>query len=79
MLRELALAHLDLAAAADAAPAADGVDVDAEPAGRVEDGGAGLEAPAPAGWGEDDEVVRHVLHLSRAEVQPYPLLRRTCG
>ena len=49
VLRELALAHLDLAAAADAAPAADGIDVDAEPARRVEDGRAGLEAPPPAG------------------------------
>src|SRR6185295_18125344 len=59
VLRELALADLDLAAAADAAAAADGVDVDPETAGGVEDRRPGLEAPSPAGWGEDDEVVCH--------------------
>ena len=62
VLRVLALAHLDLAAAADAATAADRVDVDPEPPGRFEHGRAVLELAAPAGGGEDDEVVGSRAH-----------------
>ena len=58
VLGERALGDLDLAAPADAAPAADGIEVDAEPARRVEQGGALGEAPALAGRREDDEAVR---------------------
>ena len=55
VLRERADALLDLAAAADPAPAADRVDVDAERPGRVEDRGPVGEPAAPPGRREDDE------------------------
>ena len=55
VLGERADALLDLAAAADPAPAADRVDVDAECARRVEDGRPLGEPAAPTGRGEDDE------------------------
>ena len=48
VLGVLALAHLDLAAAADAAPAADRVEVDPEPPGRLEHGRAVREPTAPS-------------------------------
>src|SRR5512141_1534139 len=49
-----ALGRDDLAAAAQAAPAADRVEVDAERASRVEDRRACREATAPARRREDD-------------------------
>ncbi len=55
VLGERADARLDLAAAADAAPAADRVDVDAERARGVEDGRARREPAAPPRRREDDE------------------------
>ena len=58
MLRVLALAHLDLAAPADPAAAADRVDVDPEAPRCVEDGRAGFELAAPPGGREDDEMLR---------------------
>ena len=72
VLRVLALADLDLAAPADAAAAADGVDVDAEPAGRVEHGRARLEPPAPPGRREDDEVVGGAGTERHAACRPPP-------
>jgi hypothetical protein len=48
VLREAALAGDDLTAAAQAAPAADGIEVDAERAGGIEDRGSGLEPATPA-------------------------------
>ena len=54
VLREAALGRHDLAAAAQAAAAADRVEVDAERARRVEDRRPGLEPPAPPGRREDD-------------------------
>ena len=48
VLGELAFLHLDLAAPADAAPAADALDIDAERARRVEHRRADGKAPPPA-------------------------------
>ena len=56
-LGELALADLDLAAPADAAAAADRIDVDAEAARRLEQRRAQREAAALARGHEDDEGV----------------------
>ena len=56
-LGEAAVSRGDLAFRADAAAAADGVEIDAEPAGRVEDRGAFGDAAAFAGGREDDEGV----------------------
>ena len=54
VLRERAHGRHDLAAAADATPAADGVEVDAERARGIEDRRARLEPTAPARRREDD-------------------------
>src|SRR5207237_4136041 len=54
VLRERPLAGHDLAAAAEAAPAADRVQVDAERARRVEERRPVLEPPPPARRREDD-------------------------
>ena len=72
VLRVLALGDLDLAAAADAAAAADRVEVDAEPPRRLEHGRAVLEPSSPAGRGEDDECVgrRHDAALRRPSRPP---------
>ena len=59
VLGEVAEGGGDLALGADAAAAADRVEVDAELAGGGEDRGAGGEAAALAGGGEDDEGVGH--------------------
>ena len=59
MLGELALGDLDLAAPADAASAADRIEIGAELSRRVEERRAVGEVPALAGGGEDDEAVRH--------------------
>ena len=61
MLGELADGGLDLTAATQGPSAAHGIDVDAEGSRRIEQRGAGCEAPASARWREDDEriVVRH--------------------
>ena len=55
VLREGAQALDDLAPAAQPAPTAGGIDVDAERAPGVQDGRAGREAAAPARRREDDE------------------------
>ena len=68
VLRELAESLGHLAAAADAAPAADRIDVHAERARRVEDRGPGLEPAATAGRREDDERV--VGHRERLPSRP---------
>ena len=68
VLRELAETLRHLAAAADAAPAADRVDVDAERARGIEDGRPGREATATARRREDDEGV--VGHDDRAASRP---------
>src|SRR5262249_34410300 len=70
VLRMLALRDLDLAAAADAAAATDRIEVDAEPSRRVEHGRPGLEAPSPAGGGEDPEGVAHVAAALRRPSRP---------
>src|SRR3546814_12029649 len=57
VLGEFADADLDLAAAAQAAPAADRIDVDAQAARRLQDRRADREAAAPPRGGEDDEGV----------------------
>ncbi len=57
VLGELADALLHLAAAADPAPAADRVDVDAELPRGIQDGRAGTEPATPARRREDDERV----------------------
>src|SRR3546814_10683097 len=57
VLGEFAEADLDLAAAAQAAPAADRIDVDAQAARRLQDRRADREAAAPPRGGEDDEGV----------------------
>ena len=57
VLRVLALAHLDLAASADAAATADGVDIDAESSGGLEHGRSAREPASPAGRSEDDEML----------------------
>ena len=60
VLGELAFAHPDLAAGADAAPSAHRIEVDPEPAGRGEERRSGREAAPAPGGGEDDEgVVSH--------------------
>ncbi len=59
MLGERAEGGGDLAPGADAAPAADRVEIDAELTRGGENGGAGGEAAALAGRGEDDEWVSH--------------------
>ena len=59
MLRERAVGRGHLALRADAAAAADRVEVDAERAGGGEDGGAGGDAAALARGSEDDERVGH--------------------
>ena len=65
MLGELAETLGHLAAAADAAPAADRVDVDAQRARGIEHGRAFGEPPATAGRREDDErVVGHGVELA---------------
>ena len=55
MLGELALLDLDLAAAANAAPAAHALHVDAERAGGIEHGRADGKPAAPARRHEEDE------------------------
>ena len=57
MLGEGAEGGLDLTARADAAAAADAVEIDAERAGGGEDGGAGRDAAALARGREDDEGI----------------------
>src|SRR3546814_14723724 len=57
VLGECADADRDLAAAAQAAPAADRIDVDAQAARRLQDRRADREAAAPPRGGEDDEGV----------------------
>ena len=57
VLGEIALRHHHLAAPADAPPAADALDVDAERAGRIEHRRAERETPAPPGRHEEDEGV----------------------
>ena len=64
MLGELALADIDLAAAADGPSATDGIDVDAQRAGSLEDGRSGGKAAALARRREDDEGVG-LAHLRR--------------
>ena len=59
MLGEGAEGRLDLALGADAAAAADRVEVDAEGAGGRQHGGAGRDVAALAGWREDHERVGH--------------------
>ena len=66
VLGERAFADLDLAAAADAAAAADGIEIDAELARGLEDACALGEAAALAGGREDDELVGHDAVLSPA-------------
>ncbi len=61
-LGELAQAGLDLAASAQAAPAAHRVDVHPQRAARVQDGRTRLEAAAPAGWREHDHRLRRAAH-----------------
>ena len=68
VLRELAQTLRHLAAPADAAPAADRVDVDAERPRGIEDGRPGREASAPTRRREDDERV--VGHGDRAASRP---------
>ena len=72
VLGEGAQALHDLAAAAQPAPTAGGVDVDAEGAPCIEDRGAGREPAAPAGWREDDERLVHGGHrpVRRPGTQP---------
>ncbi len=72
VLGELAEALGHLAAAADAAPAAHRVDVDAERARRVEDRGAGREMPAAARRREDDERLGLGRHGRRCLSPPRP-------
>src|SRR3546814_11239063 len=57
VLGELADADLDLAAATEPAPAAHGIDVDAQAARGLEDRRADRKAAAAAGGREDDEGV----------------------
>ena len=57
VLGEFALGLDDLAAAADAAAAADGIDIDAERAGSLQHRRTKRKPPAPARRGEDDERV----------------------
>jgi hypothetical protein len=57
VLREAANALLDLASTADAAPAADRVDIDSERPRGIEDGRLGRHAPTPARRREDDEGI----------------------
>ena len=61
-LGEVAGTRLHLAAAAEAAAAADRIEIDAERACGVEDRGAEGEAPALAGGREDDEGGRGLAH-----------------
>ena len=61
VFRELAFGNLDLAASADAPPAADRIEIGAERAGRIEHGGALGEAGALARRREDDEAIGHGL------------------
>ena len=57
VLGELAFRHLDLAAPANAPPAADGFDIDAERARRIEHRRAERKPPPPPGGHEKDERV----------------------
>ena len=70
MLRVLALGDLDLAAAADPAAPADGVEIDSEPPGCVEHGRPRRETAASAGRGEDDERVAHGAAALRLPSRP---------
>ena len=66
MLGEVAFGDVDLAAAADAAPAADGIEIDPEPPGRVEQARPVGERAALARRGEDDAAIRHDELMPRA-------------
>ena len=59
VLGEGALGDVDLAAAADPAPAADGIEIDPEFSGGVEQARPVGERAALAGRGEDDPVFAH--------------------
>ncbi len=59
VLGEIALGDFDLAAAADAAPAADRIEIDAERARGLEQAYAFGELAALAGGGEDDAMGDH--------------------
>ena len=59
VLGEIALGDFDLAAAADAAPAADRIEIDAERARGFEQAYAFGEFAALAGGGEDDAMGAH--------------------
>ncbi len=86
VLRELALGEVHLAAPADAAPAAHGIDVDAERARRLQHGRAVRKPAAPPRGREDDEcVVSHADACPRADRAPprhrcrAPAPRGTCA
>ena len=65
VLGELAFLHLDLAAPANAAPAAHALDVDAERARRIEHRRAERKTPPPPGGHEEDErVFDRSVHLA---------------
>ncbi len=70
MLGEVAFGDVDLAAAADTAPAADGIEVDPEPAGRIEQARSVGECAALARRGEDDAAIRHDGFMPRRRRAP---------
>ncbi len=69
MLGEFALHDLDLAARADAAPAAHGIEIDAELARRFEHAGSVLELAALARRRKDDAMLAQI-HQPRARLRP---------
>ncbi len=67
---ELALGDVDLAASANAAPAANRIEIDAEPARRVEDARAFREAAALARRREDDAMLAQGVTPAPGGVRP---------
>src|SRR5271155_3750972 len=61
MLGETSAGHFDLAASANATPAADRIEIDAEPARRVQDARALGQTLPLSRWRENDEMVAHIL------------------
>ena len=70
VFRKFAVRDLDLTARADAAPAADGIEIDAEFSRRLEHGDAVVELAALAGRGEDDEGIlfSHIRTIKHANL-----------
>jgi hypothetical protein len=72
VLGELAVARRHLALGADAAPAADRIEIDAQLPRRREDRRSGRKAPALSGWREDHKMVAVICPASvAAGVTPF--------